>query len=47
MIDLVDFGLEPVVKDSRLNEMPQEAAQHILTAKRSNVSRCDTSQEEK
>ena len=47
MIELVDFGLEPVVTDGRLNEMPQEAAQHILTAKRSNVSRCDTSEKEK
>ena len=34
MIELVDFGLEPVVTDSRFNELPQEAVEHVLTASR-------------
>ena len=34
MIDLVDFGLEPVVADTRFNEVPQEAVEHVLTATR-------------
>ena len=34
MIELVDFGLEPVVTDSRFNEVPQEAVEHVLTASR-------------
>mgnify|MGYP005629403763 CR=1 FL=1 len=33
-MDLVDFGLEPVVTDSRYNEVPQEAVEHVLTASR-------------
>ena len=33
-MDLVDFGLEPVVTDSRYNEAPQAAVEHVLNAKR-------------
>ena len=46
MIDLVDFGLEPVVTDSRLQEMPLAAVDHVLTASRDNVSHGDTSDTE-
>ena len=34
MIDLVDFGLEPVASDSRFTEVPREAVDHVLTATR-------------
>ena len=37
-MDLVDFGLEPVVTDSRFNEVPQEAVDHVLTATRDEVT---------
>ena len=38
MIELVDFGLEPVVTDSRFNEVPREAVEHVLTASRDGVT---------
>ena len=38
MIELVDFGLEPVVIDSRFTEVPQEAVDHVLTASRDGVT---------
>ena len=34
MIELVDFGLEPVVSDSRFTEVPRDAVEHVLTATR-------------
>ena len=45
-IELVDFGFEPVVTDSRFNEAPLAAVYHLLTASRDNVSHSDTSNAE-
>ena len=45
-IELVDFGFEPVVTDSRFNEAPLAAVYHVLTASRDNVSHSDTSNTE-
>jgi len=37
-IELVDFGFEPVVTDSRFNEAPLAAVYHVLTASRDEVT---------
>ncbi|MDA9223787.1 hypothetical protein N9P17_02590 [Tateyamaria sp.] len=39
--ELVDFGLEPIIKDSRFKEAPQSAVDHVLTASREAKEKLD------